>query len=220
MHKTTIILADDHSILREGLKRVLESVPDLSVVGEAGNGIEALGLVEKLHPDIIILDISMPEMNGIEVSKLIHAKNPNSRILILTIHDDEGYVTQLMKAGVDGYILKNSSPEIIIEAVRTVATGERYLGEGISRTIVESFIKHAREVDETSDDRTRHLTKREIEILRCIAGGLTGKEIANKLFLSIRTVQSHRMNIMQKLNIHETAGLVMYAVKHGFVGTN
>ena len=217
MHKTTIVLADDHTFLREGLKRVLETVPGFSVVGEAGSGRDAVALVEKRKPDVVILDISMPDMNGIEVSRIVHAKNPDSRILILTIHDDEGYVTQLLRAGVQGYILKNSTPEIIIDAVRSVATGERYLGEGISKTIIESFVKHVREAGHDPGATVRHLTKRETEILRCIARGLTSKEIAGKLFLSIRTVQSHRTNIMQKLDIHETAGLVMYAVKERIV---
>jgi|ERR1041385_1945727 DNA-binding NarL/FixJ family response regulator len=216
MHKIKIILADDHSILRSGLKQLLGSVPGFSVVGEANNGKDALTLVGKYLPNVAILDISMPEMSGIEAARLIKEKNPETKILILTVYDNQDYIVQVMQAGADGYILKNSKPEDIIDAVRNVAAGQEYLGQGVSKVIVENFIKRSKEVAGVHQQQP-HLTRRESEILKYIAQGLTSKEISNKLFLSVRTIQSHRMNIMQKLNIHETAGLVRYAIKNGLV---
>ncbi|HEV8537321.1 MAG TPA: response regulator transcription factor [Bacteroidota bacterium] len=199
------------------MRQLLESVPEFSIAGETDNGKEAVALVRQHRPDVAILDISMPEMSGIEAAKIIKENNPETKILILTIHDDQDYVVQVMQAGADGYIIKNSSPEDIIEAVRCVAAGQEYLGQGVSSMIAEKFIRGIKEASGEYRRKLPHLTKREVEILRYVTQGLTSKEISDKLSLSVRTVHSHRMNIMQKLNIHETAGLVTYAVKHGLV---
>ncbi|MGH7452512.1 MAG: response regulator [bacterium] len=217
MKKIKILIADDHSVVRQGLRTLLQSAPEFSVIGEAVNGEEAVRLAKARPPDIAIIDISMPKLSGIEATRRIKENNPAAKVLILTIHENEEYVYQMIRAGANGYVLKNADKKELFAAVRAVAGGERFFSPGISKLIIDEFIKQAREQEVSKPPSAPHLTKRETEILRFIALGLTNKKIAEKLFLSIRTINTHRTNLMQKLNIHDTAGLVRYAIQNGIV---
>ena len=219
MRKTRILIVDDHDVVRSGLKALLRTSEEYAVVGEAADGEEALRLVEELTPDIVLTDISMPRLDGIGATRLITQRHPQVKVIVLTVYEDEEYVYQILRAGASGYLLKNASKVQIFEAIEAVMSGERFFSPGISRLIVDGFLKRAA-VQETTEPATPSgtgLTKRELEVLRFIALGLTNREIAEKLFLSFRTVNTHRANIMQKLDIHETAGLVRYAISIGLV---
>ena len=220
MKKTRILIADDHDVVRSGLRMLLQSSPDYTIVGEAANGEDAVKMANKLKPDIAILDVSMPKMNGIEATKLISERLPKTRVVILTVHEDEEYVYQILKAGASGYVLKNAGKKEIFNAIRSAMAGERFFSPGISKVIIEGFIKQDRNQDRQQQDpgaSQKILTKREIEVLQQIAEGHTNRQIAETLFLSFRTVNTHRANIMQKLGIHDTAGLVRYAISLGLV---
>lgn len=216
--KTKILFADDHSIVRNGLRSLFRGIPDFSIVGEASDGEAALRLILLKKPDVAILDISMPKLTGIEVTTLLKQKLPEVKVLILTIHEDEEYVYQIIRAGANGYMLKNAEKKEILSAVRAVAAGEPFFSPGISRLIIEKFIKRAKDHDRQLDNHNKHgLSKRELEILCLIAQGMTSREVAEKLFLSVSTVNTHRANLMQKLNIHDTQGLVRYAIQHKLI---
>jgi len=217
MKKIRILIADDHSIVRQGLRALFQSVPEFSIIGEAANGEELVNLAASLQPDVAIVDISMPELNGIEATRILKENNSGARILILTIHEEEEYVSQMIRAGADGYVLKDADKDELFMAVRAVAAGGRFFSPGISKLIIDEFVKQARDPYAARLSSSQLLTRRESEILRYIAQGVTNKKIAEKLFLSIRTVNTHRTNLMQKLNIHDTAGLVRYAIQNGMV---
>ena len=216
MKKIKILFADDHGIVRDGLRSLFKSDPQFSIVGEAADGAEALSLVAKQRPDVAILDISMPNLNGIEATSLIKKNYPGTKVLILTIHEDEGYIQEMILAGADGYVVKNAEKKEIFDGVRSVANNETFFSPSVSRVLLEGLIKRTRNKEKVVPDDNK-LTRRETEILRLIAEGLTSKEIAEKLFLSISTVNSHRMNMMKKLDIHDTASLVRYAIKQDLV---
>ena len=213
MKKVKLIFADDHGIVRDGLRTLFRSDRMFAVAGEASNGEEAVQLAAKLKPDIAILDISMPKLNGIEATKIIKSRHPEIKVLILTIHDREDFVYELIQAGASGYVLKNAAKREIFEAVRTVAGGESYFSPGVSKLQIDGVIKRTKEQPTEGTAGGGLLTKREEEILRRIADGLTSREIADALHISFRTVNSHRTNLMQKLDIHDTAGLVRYAIQ-------
>ena len=218
MKKIRILIADDHSVVRSGLRQLLKTSADFSVVGEASSGDEAIEQVKKYKPDIAILDISMPGMNGIDATRIIKQDSDGTKVLILTIHESEDYVLQMVRAGASGYLLKNAGKEELFNAVRAIVAGERFFSPGISKLMVEEFIRRANKTaPKTPPPNTEALTKREIEVLKMIAGGLSNQQIADKLFISDRTVDTHRTNLMEKLKIHETAGLVKYAIEKGFV---
>ena len=219
MRKTRILIVDDHDVVRSGLKALLRTSEEYAVVGEAADGEEALRLVEELTPDIVLTDISMPRLDGIGATRLITQRHPQVKVIVLTVYEDEEYVYQILRAGASGYLLKNASKNQIFEAIEAVMSGERFFSPGISRLIVDGFLKRAavQETVEPSTPSGSGLTKRELEVLRFIALGLTNREIAEKLFLSFRTVNTHRANIMQKLDIHDTAGLVRHAIATGVV---
>ncbi len=221
MSKTRILIADDHDVVRSGLRVLLRTSPDFSIVGEASDGEEAVRLTEKSTPDVVIMDISMPTLDGIAATKIIKERFPLVKVIILTVHEDEEYAFQVLRAGASGYVLKNAGKKDIFKAIESAMSGERFFSPGISKIIVESFIKRAEEqpvakiAPKTSPDR--QLTNRETEVLKYIALGYTNRQIADTLFLSFRTVNTHRANIMQKLGIHETAGLVRHAISLGLV---
>jgi DNA-binding NarL/FixJ family response regulator len=219
MRKTRVLIVDDHDVVRSGLKALLRTSEDYAVVGEAADGEEALRQVEELTPDIVLTDISMPRLDGIGATRLITQRHPQVKVIVLTVYEDEEYVYQILRAGASGYLLKNASKNQIFEALQAVTAGERFFSPGISRLIVEGFLKRAatQEPAEPIPPPGGVLTKRELEVLRFIALGLTNREIAEKLFLSFRTVNTHRANIMQKLDIHDTAGLVRHAIATGVV---
>ncbi len=224
MKKTRIVIADDHSVVRSGLRLLLQSSPDFTVVAEAENGEEAVALVDRHKPDVVIMDISMPKLNGIEATGIMKQNNPDMRIIILTVHEDEEYVYQMLRAGASGYVLKSAGKKEIFAAIESALSGERFFSPGISKLIIEGFIKRDKEQLQAQDQLQSHskqqLTKREIEVLQYIAQGFTNRKIAEALFLSIRTINTHRTNLMQKLDIHDTARLVRYAIEAGLVKLN
>ena len=220
MKKTRILIADDHDVVRSGLRMLLRSNVDFSIVAEARDGEEAVRLADRHHPDIAILDISMPNLDGIGATKAIKEKHPEMKIIILTVHENEEYAHQVLKAGASGYLLKNAGKKEIFEAIRSALSGDRFFSPGISRLIVDGFVKRSRETEagETGKSSSKQvLTEREVEILRFIAQGMTNRQIADHLCLSFRTVNTHRANLMQKLDIHDTAGLVRHAITTGLV---
>ena len=201
-------MADDHTIVRQGLKLILSSQPDLAVIGEAANGREAVDLAQKLRPDIVLLDVAMPELNGIEATRLMMEVNPRLRILVLSMHKEAVYVREILKAGARGYLLKDVIDSELLNAVRSVARGDGYISPAVSGALLSDYRQNV-------TDPADLLTKREREVLQLIAEGKTNKEVATKLNLSVYTVDSHRGKIMEKLNLHSTGELVRFALKHG-----
>lgn len=208
--KTKIILADDHSIMREGLRPLLEKEQDFSVVGEAENGRETINQVRELKPDVVIMDISMPDLNGIEATRQILNEFPAIKIVALSVHTDNQYVAQMIRAGAAGYLPKSSAFREIALAVRTVMNGKNYL----SPKVVDSVVKYLQATSDASAVDTL-LTPREREVLQLLAEGKSTKEISSALNISERTVEAHRQNLMSKLNLHSIAELTKYAISHG-----
>jgi len=212
--KIRILLADDHPLVRSGLMKLLEPHKEIIVVGEAGDGEEAVAMTRKLLPDVVVLDLSMPKMNGIDATRLIREQFPSVRVLVLTMHDTEEYIFQMLKAGAGGYALKTSGREELAAAINAVARGDKFFSPRVSEIMVQAYLKKAEGKEETPASENLPLTKREREILLHISEGLNNAQIAEKLFISARTVDTHRTNIMQKLDIHDVANLVRFAIKH------
>ncbi|MCX6610173.1 MAG: response regulator transcription factor [Acidobacteria bacterium] len=208
--KTRILLADDHSVVRSGFRMILASQTDMEVVGEVANGREAVEQATALQPDVVIMDVTMPELNGIEATRRITAALPRTRILALSMHKDSVYVREILRAGACGYLLKDSGEGDLVSAVRAVARGEGYLSSGVSDAVLTDYRKHV-------TDPIDLLSSREREVLQMIAEGKTNKEIAVTLNLSVYTVEAHRGRIMEKLNLHSTGELVRFAVRNGLI---
>ncbi|HEY3252124.1 MAG TPA: response regulator transcription factor [Ignavibacteria bacterium] len=220
MKNTKILIVDDHEVVRDGLRNILLSLDNISIAGEAGNGEDAIKMYNTVKPDLVIMDISMPGMNGIEATRIIKEKDPEAKILILTMHDNQEYLNQIIRSGAKGFILKNTDKEELLEAVRTVASGENFFSKDISKLIIDNYIRSAKETEKNDGFKEVPLTKREIEILKLIASGYSNQEIANILYISYNTVDTHRKNIMHKLSIKNTAGLVRYAIEKGLISLN
>ncbi|HJY64358.1 MAG TPA: response regulator transcription factor [Ignavibacteria bacterium] len=220
MKNTKILIVDDHEVVRDGLRNILLSLENISIAGEAGNGEDAIKLYGSVKPDLVIMDISMPGMNGIEATRIIKEKDPDAKILILTMHDNQEYLNQIIRSGAKGFILKNTDKEELLEAVKTVASGENFFSKDISKLIIDNYIRSAKETEKNDGFKEVPLTKREIEILKLIASGYSNQEIANILYISYNTVDTHRKNIMHKLSIKNTAGLVRYAIEKGLISLN
>lgn len=215
MSLISIVVADDHTILRRGLRLLLEREPGFTVVAEAADGRSAVGLAEQFSPDVIVLDIAMPNLNGIEAASRITAARPKTAIIILSMHSDEAYVLRALRAGAKGYLLKDSAESDLIAAVKRVATGKTFFSPSISHMLMDDYIRSLRE--RGSEDSYDLLTARERELLQLIAEGKTSKEIAADLFVSASTIDTHRGNLMRKLNVNSLAELVLYAVRKGVI---
>ena len=215
MRKIRILLADDHQLMRSGIRLMLEREPDLSVVGEASDGREAVLLAKTLKPEVAVMDIGMPNLNGIEAAHQMTQENPALAIVIVSMHSDESYVLRALKAGVKGYLLKDSAESDLIAAVRAVARGKSFFSPGVSRVLLDDYMRKLKRSG--AEDAYDLLTPREREILQLVAEGKSNKEVANLLNLSVYTVETHRSNIMQKLNLKGVPELMLYAVRKGII---
>ena len=215
MSSIDVVLVDDHQVVRKGLKSIIEAELDLAVVGEASDGRKAVDLVARKQPNVVVMDISMPRLNGFEATRRIVESQTDVRVLMLTVHDDKEYIFRSLEAGASGYLIKKTAPEKLIEAIHTVNGGGAYLGSSITEEVVEKF----REDTDRSGDREDFelLTSREKEILQLIAEGNSTKEIANMLYISTNTVSTHRKNVMEKLDLHNVAQLTQYAISKGLI---
>jgi DNA-binding NarL/FixJ family response regulator len=211
MAKVSVLLADDHTIVREGLRALLEAEGDIEIVGEADSGRQAVDLVAQLQPEVVVLDIAMPLLNGLMATRQIVRKCPNTRVLVLSAYSDTEYVQQLVEAGAIGYLLKQSAAQELAQAIREVHRGNAYFCPSVSRHLLNQLC------DSTAKPAGHQLTARECEVLQLVAEGLANKQIAAELAISIKTVEKHRQQVMNKLNIHETAGLTRYAIAHGII---
>ena len=205
-----ILLADDHALVRQGFRMILEAQPDMEIVGQAGNGREAVELASKLHPDVTVMDVAMPELNGIEATRRITTVSPRTRVLALSMHKDSMYVREILRAGARGYLLKDSGDADLVAAVRAVAKGDGYISPSVSGAVLSDYRRHV-------TDPLDLLTSREREVLQMIAEGKTNKEIATLLSLSVYTVEAHRGRVMEKLNLHSTGELVRFALRNGLI---
>ena len=212
MARLRILLADDHTLVRQGLRKVLEERADWEVVAEAGDGREAVRQAETLRPDVAILDVAMPLLNGIEATRQIARRVPTTRILVLSMHADEAYVTQILQAGATGYLLKDSADVDLLHAVAAVAEGKSFFSPAIARVMLDGYVR-----GDKLTDRFESLSEREREIFQLIAEAKTNKEIASLLNVSPSTVETHRAHIMEKLDLHSAAEIVLYAVRRGVI---
>jgi two-component system response regulator NreC len=209
-----VLLAEDHTIVRKGLRSLLEGGPGMAVVGEAEDGREAVRMAEQLRPDVVLMDLSMPGLNGLEATRQIKSRVPEVKVLVLTRHANEEYVFQILRAGASGYVVKKAAPDELASAIWAVYRGDSYLSPAISKTVIEAYIEHAERMVESTYDR---LTDREREVLQLIAEGHSSREIAERLCISEKTVRTHRANLMGKLDLHSTAELTQYAIHKGLV---
>jgi two-component system response regulator NreC len=215
MDKIRILLADDHPLIRSGISTLLQSYKDFEIVGEAQDGEEAVEKTKVLKPDVLIIDLSMPKLSGIEATGIITKKHPDVKVLVLTMHENEEYVYQILKSGAGGYVLKSAGKEELSAAIRAVAKGEKFFSPRVSEIMAQSYVRRKEGGETSSKGEMIPLTRREKEILRLVVKGFTNQQIADQLCISPRTVDTHRTNIMQKLNIHDVANLVRYAIEHG-----
>ena len=215
MKTVRILLADDHTIVRKGLRMLLESHGSFQVVAEAANGLDAVALTEAHRPDVVVMDVAMPVLNGIEAARQICAKHTEAAIVFLSMHSDESYVLRALKSGARGYLLKDSAEQDLIHAVETVHDGKAFFSPAISKMLVEDYWRQMRE--HQVEDSYELLTARERQVLQLLAEGRSNKEVAGLLDLSLHTVETHRGNIMQKLGLHSGAEIILYAVRKGII---
>ena len=212
MNKIKVLLADDHALIRSGLIRLLGDDKNIEVVGQAENGREAVQMTQELKPDIVLMDIGMPVMDGMEATKQIRKRNRGVKVLVLSVHENDEYLFQAFRAGAMGYMLKKAADSDLVNAIETVARGDYFLYSSITRTVVENFLLKA-QVGKETDNGCDSLTEREQEILKMIAEGYTCREISEFLYISVKTVESHKAKIMDKLNLHKRPELVRYAIR-------
>jgi two-component system response regulator NreC len=210
-----VLVADDHAIVRRGLRSLLETASDLTVVAEASDGLEAVRLCEEYHPDILILDIGMPKLSGLEVAARAQKFDRPPRVIILSMHSDESYIIRALAAGARAYLLKDATDEDLIPAIRAIASGKPFFSPAVTAVLVEDYVRRLQARGLT--DSYHLLTDREKEVLQLLAEGRSNKEVATLLDLGVSTVETHRANLMQKLNLHNTAEIVLYAVRKGLI---
>jgi DNA-binding NarL/FixJ family response regulator len=209
-----IILADDHQVVRKGLKALLSAEADFNIVGEAGDGLETVKLVEELQPEILVLDLMMAGINGLEVTRQLNKKNPKTGIVILSMHNNEAYVLEALRSGAKAYILKESPPEELVRAIKEVSSGRRYLSSPLTERAIEAYTQRT---EVKPIDPYDQLTTREREILQLTSQGCTNTDIASRLYISPRTVETHRTNLMHKLDLHNHAQLIQFAIQHDII---
>lgn len=210
--KIKVLLVDDHPVVRKGLHSCLANRDNLKIVGEACNGTEALQKVKELDPDVVLMDINMPGMDGLEVTETLRKDSPRTRVLVLSVHDTREYVMRIVKAGARGYVLKDTPPEELVRAIETVNAGEAYFSPSVARIALNQYV-----AESDSNSPLTRLSEREREVLVQIAEGKSNKEIASHLNIGVRTVETHRERIMRKLDIHSVAGLTKFAIANGMV---
>ncbi|MGD1006606.1 MAG: response regulator transcription factor [Ignavibacteriaceae bacterium] len=216
MEKIRVLIVDDHFLVRTGITSLLRDVPDIEIVGEAENGKIAVEQCKKIVPEVVLMDISMPDMSGIEATKSIKAENPSINILILTMHESEEYFYNTLKQGASGILNKNVGKDELINAIKSVSTGKRYIGNSISELMIDTLMQKFEEEFLSKQKEKVILTKREKDILYYIANGFSNQDIAEKLKISVRTVETHKSNLMQKLNLKSSAALSLYAFEKGY----
>ena len=210
-----ILLVDDHTLFREGIRRLINEQPNMEIVGEAANGRQAVDKAVELQPDLILMDIAMPDMNGLEATEHIKKQWPPARVLLLTVHDDREYLFHALDAGASGYVLKEAEAQELVMAIQAVCRDEIFLYPSVARWLVQDYLQRGRGGNPEEQQRLDKLTDRQQTVLQLLAEGYSNQEIADKLVLSPYTVQTHRNNIMQKLNLHSRADLIKYAIRHG-----
>jgi two-component system, NarL family, response regulator NreC len=215
MDKIRLLLVDDHKIVRAGLKMLFQAEPDMEIVGEASSGTSALKRVAELQPDVVVMDVAMPGMSGIEATRQIKEESPETAVIALTMHEDEQYFFQMLAAGASGYVPKRAAPDDLVSAIRTVSQGQVFLYPSLAKLLVADYLQ--RSDPETDLSPSADLTPREREVLTCIAEGYTNREIGEKLTISVKTVDRHRENIMHKLNMQSRVDLVKYAIEKGLI---
>ena len=215
MNKVRVLIVDDQAIVRDGVRMILEAQPDIEVVGEASDGREALEAARHLSPDVVLMDIAMPGMNGLEATAAIKQELPDVQVLVLTMHEDYEYFFELLRSGASGYVLKGASSSDLVSAIRAVHQGGVYLHPALAKNLVSDYVKQM----EPGEDRARYdgLSDRERQVLKLVAEGKTSQQIADELFLSVNTVQTHRSHIMEKLGLHNRTDLIRYALRKGLV---
>ena len=210
---TTIVLAEDHIVVRQALRLLIESVDDFSVIGESSDGLDVVNLVERLQPDILVLDIMLPGLNGLEAMRRVRRRSPDTWVIVLSMYSDEAYILQALRNGARGYVLKESSADELVNAIREVSKGHRYLSPPLSERAIETYIQSAEE----ETDPYLVLTEREREVLQLAAEGKSNPEIADRLSISPRTAETHRANMMHKLNLGNQTDIVRYAIRRGIL---
>lgn len=215
MEPIRILIADDHAVIRSGLRLLLNSLPDLEVVGDAGSGEEAIENVASLQPDVLLLDIAMPGMGGLEAARLIHEQAPGVRIIVLTMYNDEAYLRQFLEVGVSGYVLKRAADTELVDAIRAVRRGESVVYPSLMGQLIDSYLKQPLPAQPQAGDE---LSPRETEVLRLVALGNTSQQVSRELLISVNTVETHRAHIMAKLGLRGRAQLVRWAAAHGLLG--
>lgn len=214
--RTTILLVEDHAIVREGLRTLLEMCSDFQVVGEAETGREAIDLVRRLRPEVVVMDIALPVLNGFEATRQILQAAPKTKILVLSAHSDDEYVAHMVSVGAAGYLVKQNSGQILVRAIREIAQGHPFYSPSIAKRILDAE-RRSRERGVANDEALQPLTTREAEVLQRVAEGAANKQIAGELGISIKTVEKHRQRLMNRLNIHDTAGLTRHAIATGVI---
>jgi DNA-binding NarL/FixJ family response regulator len=215
MQTLRVLIVDDHTLVRQGLRRILEAQPGFEVIGEAGDGREAIRLVHEIQPDIVVLDVTMPRLNGLEALSQLQRRAPQAHIVVLSMHDDEAYVTRAVRAGAAAYLLKDSADVDLIHALRAVAQGKSFFSPSVAKIIADEYVRQL--ADRGVTDRYETLSEREREVLQLIAEGRSNKETAAQLHISPTTVETHRAHIMEKLDLHSTAEIVLFAVRRGII---
>ncbi len=207
-----VLIADDHQLFREGLVNLISSAPDIEVIGEAKDGMEATKQAKKLKPDLILVDIGMPNMNGIEATKTIKRDNPEIKIIAVSMHSDRQFVKGVLEAGADGYLLKNCTYRQLIDAIQSVVSGKKYLSDDITEMVIQGYLDPDEDTESKND-----LSEREVEVLKLYAEGKSTREISERLFISVKTVGTHKQHIFEKLGIKSNADMIKYAIKEGLI---